>query len=189
MELTTCGFGAWAVGGPWDWGWGVQDDQESIAAIQRGLDLGINWIDTAAAYGLGHSEEVVQKAIQGRRDQIYIATKCGLVWDDPSTGKVNNRLKAWSVRQEAEDSLRRLGVDVIDLYQIHWPDPEPDIEEAFGEMARLIEQGKVRYIGVSNFSVSQMKRVQPIHPIASLQPQYSLVDRYVEQELLEFCAA
>jgi aryl-alcohol dehydrogenase-like predicted oxidoreductase len=188
MEFTTCGFGAWAVGGPWDWGWGVQDDQESIAAIQRGLDLGINWIDTAAAYGLGHSEEVVQKAIQGRRDQIYIATKCGLVWDDLSTGKVSNRLKAWSVRQEAEDSLRRLGVDVIDLYQIHWPNPDEDIEEGWTEIARLVEEGKVRYAGVSNFSLEQIKRVQKIHPVASLQPEYSMLERSVEHELLAFCA-
>jgi aryl-alcohol dehydrogenase-like predicted oxidoreductase len=188
MELTTCGFGAWAAGGQWDWGWGVQDDRESIAAIQKGLDLDINWIDTAAAYGLGHSEEVVQKAIKGRRDQVYIATKCGLVWDDRSTGKVNNRLKAWSVRQEAENSLRRLGVDVIDLYQIHWPNPDEDIEEGWSEIARLVEEGKVRYAGTSNFSVEQLERVQKIHPVASLQPEYSMLERSVEKDLLAFCA-
>lgn len=188
MEFTTVGFGAWAVGGQWDWGWGVQDDRESIAAIQKGLDLGINWIDTAAAYGLGHSEEVVREAIKGRREQIYIATKCGLVWNDRSTGKVGNRLKAWSVRQEAEDSLRRLGVDVIDLYQIHWPNPDEDIEEGWTEIARLVEEGKVRYAGVSNFSVEQMERVQKIHPIASLQPEYSMLERNVEDDLLAFCA-
>jgi aryl-alcohol dehydrogenase-like predicted oxidoreductase len=188
MEFTTCGFGAWAAGGKWDWGWGAQDDGESIAAIQRGLDLGINWIDTAAAYGLGHSEEVVRKAIQGRRDQIYLATKCGLVWDDPSTGKVNNRLKAWSVRQEAESSLRRLGVDVIDLYQIHWPKPDEEIEEGWAEIARLVEEGKVRYAGASNFSVEQLRRVQNIHPVASLQPEYSMLERSVEKELLAYCA-
>lgn len=188
MEFTTVGFGAWAVGGQWDWGWGVQDDRESIAAIQEGLDLGINWIDTAAAYGLGHSEEVVREAIKGRREQIYIATKCGLVWNDRSTGKVGNRLKAWSVRQEAEDSLRRLGVDVIDLYQIHWPNPDEDIEEGWTEIARLVEEGKVRYAGVSNFSVEQMERVQKIHPIASLQPEYSMLERNVEDDLLAFCA-
>lgn len=188
MDFTTCGFGAWAVGGQWDWGWGVQDDQESIAAIQRGLDLGINWIDTAAAYGLGHSEEVVQKAIKGRRDQVYIATKCGLVWDEPSTGKVKNRLKAWSVRQEAENSLSRLGVDVIDLYQIHWPNPDEDVEEGWTEIARLVEEGKVRYAGASNFSVEQLEHVQKIHPVASLQPEYSMLERSVENDLLEFCA-
>lgn len=188
MELTTCGFGAWAVGGKWDWGWGVQDDAESIATIHRALDLGINWIDTAAAYGLGHSEEIVGKAIKGRRDQIYIATKCGLVWEGRSDGTVGNRLKAWSVRQEAENSLRRLGVDVIDLYQIHWPNPDEDIEEGWTEIARLVEEGKVRYAGTSNFSVEQLKRVQKIHPIASLQPEYSMLERSVEKGLLAFCA-
>lgn len=188
MELTTCGFGAWAVGGKWDWGWGAQDDAESIAAIHRALDLGINWIDTAAAYGLGHSEEIVGKAIKGRRDQIYIATKCGLIWEGRSDGTVDNRLKAWSVRQEAENSLRRLGVDVIDLYQIHWPNPDEDIEEGWTEIARLVEEGKVRYAGTSNFSVEQLKRVQKIHPIASLQPEYSMLERSVEKELLAFCA-
>ena len=188
MEFTTCGFGAWAVGGKWDWGWGAQDDEESLAAIERALDLGINWIDTAAAYGLGHSEEVVGKAIKGQRDQVYIATKCGLVWDDPSTGKVSNRLKAWSVRQEAEHSLRRLGVDVIDLYQIHWPRPDEDIEEGWTEIARLVEEGKVRYAGASNFSVDQLRRVQKIHPVASLQPEYSMLERGVEVDLLKYCA-
>jgi len=188
MEFTTCGFGAWAVGGPWDWGWGVQDDDESIAAIQKALDLGINWIDTAAAYGLGHSEEVVGKAIKGRRDQIYIATKCGLVWDGRTDGTVDNRLKAWSIRKEAEDSLRRLGVDVIDLYQIHWPKPDEDLEEGWTEISRLVEEGKVRYAGASNFSVEQLQRVQNIHPVASLQPEYSMLERTVEKELLAYCA-
>lgn len=189
LYLTTVGLGTWAIGGPWDYGWGPQDDRESIATIQRALDLGINWIDTAPAYGLGHSEEIVGQAIKGRRDQVIIATKCGLVWDDPGQGRVFNRLKAWSVRREVEDSLRRLGVDVIDLYQIHWPVPDADIEEAWSEIARLVEEGKVRYAGVSNFSVQQIKRAQAIHPVASLQPPYSLLRREIEKELLPFCAA
>jgi len=189
MEITTVGFGAWAVGGGnWEWGWGSQDDTESIAAIQKGLDLGINWIDTAAAYGLGHSEEIVRKAIKGRRDQVYIATKCGLVWDDPNNGTVYNRLKGWSVRQEAENSLRRLGVEVIDLYQIHWPRPDTEIEEGWEEIARLVEEGKIRYAGVSNFNLEQIKRAQKIHPVASLQPEYSLLERRVENGLLQYCA-
>jgi aryl-alcohol dehydrogenase-like predicted oxidoreductase len=189
MELTTVGFGAWAAGGGnWEWGWGPQDDGESIAAIQRGLDLGINWIDTAAAYGLGHSEEVVRLALQGRGDRVFVATKCSLVWDGRTDGTVEHRLKAWSVRQEAENSLRRLGVDVIDLYQIHWPNPDEDIEEGWTEIARLVEQGKVRYAGVSNFNLEQIQRLQRIHPVASLQPEYSMLERTVEQELLTYCA-
>ena len=190
MEITTVGFGAWAVGGGnWEWGWGSQDDTESIEAIQKGLDLGINWIDTAAAYGLGHSEEMVGKALKGRRDRVFIATKCGLVWDNSGSGLVDNRLKAWSVRQEAENSLRRLGVDVIDLYQIHWPVPDADIEEGWTEIARLVEEGKIRFAGVSNFDVEQIKRAQKIHPVASLQPEYSLLQRAPEQGLLQYCAS
>ena len=189
LNLTTIGFGAWAIGGPWDFGWGPQDDDESIATIQAGLDAGINWIDTAPAYGLGHSEEVVGQAIKGRRDGVILATKCGLVWNDPSERSVFNRLKAASVREEAEGSLRRLGVDVIDLYQIHWPNPDADVEEAWTEIARMIEEGKIRYAGASNFSISQMRRAQAIHPVASLQPPYSMLDQSVEKELLPFCAA
>ncbi|MBO6574724.1 MAG: aldo/keto reductase [Rhodothermales bacterium] len=187
LELTTVGLGTWAIGGPWDWGWGPQDDETSIRTIHRALDLGINWLDTAPCYGLGHSEEVVGRAVALRRDEVYIATKCGLVWDDPSTLKVYGRLTRESVLQEAEDSLRRLAVDVIDLYQIHWPNPEEDIEAAWEAMAMLKEQGKVRHIGVSNFSVAQMRRLQSIHPIASLQPPYSMLERGFEGELNTFC--
>ncbi len=188
-ELTTVGLGTWAIGGGgWEFAWGPQDDAESIAAIQRAIDLGINWIDTAAVYGLGRSEEVVGRAIAGRRDEIFLATKCGLVWDEGSTTPYG-QLKTDSVRQEIEDSLRRLDVDVIDLYQIHWPNPDEDIEEGWTVIAELIEEGKVRYGGVSNFSVEQLERVQPIHPVASLQPPYSMLERGVEDELLEYCAA
>lgn len=189
LHLTTIGLGTWAIGGGgWQWGWGPQDDAESIVALRCGLDLGINWIDTAAAYGLGHSEEVVGRAIAGRRDEVIIATKCGLVWDKGRTD-VYGRLKAQSVRAECEASLKRLEVDVIDLYQIHWPDPDEDVEEAWGAIADLIRQGKVRYAGACNFSVAQLKRVQAIHPVASLQPPYSMLNRGVEEELLSYCAA
>lgn len=190
LHLTTIGFGAWAIGGGnWDWGWGPQDDSESLSTIHQALDLGVNWIDTAAAYGLGHSEELVGKALKGRRDQVILATKCGLVWDTPNDRKVYNRLKGWSVRLECENSLRRLKTEVIDLYQIHWPNPDSDIEEGWTEMARLVEEGKIRYAGVSNFSVEQIRRVQAIHPVASLQPEYSMLARQPEADLLSYCAA
>jgi aryl-alcohol dehydrogenase-like predicted oxidoreductase len=190
LFLTTIGFGAWAIGGGnWDWGWGPQDDAESLSTIHRALDLGINWIDTAAAYGLGHSEELLGRALKGKRDKVILATKCGLVWNDPKDFKVYNRLKAWSVREECENSLRRLNVDVIDLYQIHWPNPDADIEEAWTEIAKLIQEGKVRYAGVSNFSLAQIHRAQAIHPVASLQPEYSMLERTPEEELLPFCKA
>jgi aryl-alcohol dehydrogenase-like predicted oxidoreductase len=189
LRLTTVGLGTWAIGGGgWAFGWGPQDDAESMAAIRRALDLGINWIDTAAVYGLGHSEEIVGQAITGRRDEVIIATKCGLVWDEGSTTPYG-RLKAESVRREVEASLRRLNVEVIDLYQIHWPNPDQDIEEAWGVIADLIREGKVRYGGVSNFSVEQLKRVQTIQPVASLQPPYSMLRRGIEEELLAYCAA
>ena len=188
LSLTTVGLGTWAIGGPWMYGWGPQDDNTSIVTIHKALDLGINWIDTAPAYGLGHSEEIVGKAIRGRRDEVIVATKCGLVWDDPSSGQVFGRLKAESVRQEAEASLHRLGVDYIDLYQVHWPNPDEDIEGAWTEIAKMVEEGKIRYAGVSNFNINHLKRSQSIHPVASLQPPYSMLSRKVEKELLFFCA-
>ncbi len=189
LRLTTVGLGTWAMGGgDWAFAWGPQDDDESVAAIHQALDLGINWIDTAAVYGLGHSEEVVGRAIRERRDEVIVATKCGRVWDEGSTMPYG-RLKAESIRREAEDSLRRLNIDVIDLYQIHWPQPEEDIEEAWTTIAELIGEGKVRYGGVSNFSVAQLQRMQAIHPVASLQPPYSMLNRKVENELLPYCEA
>ena len=188
LEFTVIGFGSWAMGGGgWKFSWGPQDDQESIEAIKRAVDLGVNWIDTAAIYGLGHSEEVVGKALKEISPRPFIATKCGLVWDEAKN--ISNRLKRESVRREAEASLRRLGVDVIDLYQIHWPYPDEEIEEGWAEMSRLVEEGKVRYIGVSNFNVSQMERIKKIHPIASLQPPYSMLKRGIEAEILPYCAA
>ena len=189
VPLTTIGLGTWAIGGGgWAFAWGEQDDADSIATIRRALDLGINWIDTAAVYGLGHSEEIVGRAIAGRRHEVFIATKCGRVWDEGSTTPYG-RLTAESVRREAEASLRRLNIEQIDLYQIHWPNPEPQIEEAWATIADLVKEGKVRYAGVSNFNVAQLQRIQPIHPVASLQPPYSMLARGVEDELLSYCAA
>jgi len=185
LHITPIGIGAWAMGGGgWEFSWGPQDDNESIAAIHAGLDAGINWIDTAAAYGLGHSEEVVARALKGRSNPPYVFTKCELVWD--KQGQLIRSLKKDSIRQEIEGSLRRLNLDAVDLYQIHWPMPDEDIEEGWTELARLKEEGKVRYIGVSNFSVEQMKRALKIAPITSLQPPYSMLARQVETEILPF---
>lgn len=186
MQITPLGLGAWAMGGGGSsFSWGPQDDKESIKTINRGLDLGINWIDTAPVYGLGHSEEIVGKAIKERAEKPYIFTKCSLVWDNRR--EISNSLKANSIRREVEASLKRLDVDVIDLYQIHWPTPEADIEEGWETMARLKKEGKVRAIGVSNFNVEQMQRIQRIAPIDSLQPPYSLVHPEAEKEILPYC--
>lgn len=185
LELTTVGLGAWAIGGPWLFGWGVQDDTDSVNTIRAALDEGINWIDTAAIYGLGHSEEVVGKALKQMSEKPIIATKCGLRWSSES--QRIPILKRESIREECHASLKRLGVEVIDLYQIHWNQPEEDIEQAWEELAKLVEEGKIRYIGVSNFNVEQLKRIQRIAPVASLQPPYSMLHREVEDELLGFC--
>ncbi|MGV3614275.1 MAG: aldo/keto reductase [Fimbriimonas sp.] len=186
LEITPLGIGAWAMGGTgYAFSWGSQDDNDSIAAIRYALERGMNWIDTAAVYGLGHSEEVVAKAIAGLPDKPYVFTKCERSWD--TEGKVVPSLKADSIRKECEDSLRRLGVDVIDLYQIHWPQPDEDIEEGWTTLAELQREGKVRHIGVSNFNVAQMRRAQAIAPITSLQPPYSLLRREIEEEVLPFC--
>lgn len=188
LQLTAIGFGAWAIGGGnWQFGWGSQDDNESIAAIRRALDLGINWIDTAAVYGLGHSEEVVGRAVKSSPHKPYIFTKCSLRWHEDRT--IYHSLKAASLAEEVEASLRRLGVETIDLYQVHWPNPDEEIEEGWEALARLREQGKIRWIGVSNFSVDQMKRAQKIAPITSLQPPYSMLRRGVEAEILPYAQA
>ena len=187
LQITRLGVGAWAIGGGgWDFGWGSQDDTQSLRAIQAALDAGINWIDTAAVYGLGHSEEVVARALESRNPRPYIFTKCSMVWGSDRT--IGHSLKADSIARECEASLRRLKVDTIDLYQVHWPDPDPDIEEGWMEMARLKEQGKIRWIGVSNFDAEQMKRAAAIAPITSLQPPYSLLRRDIESAVLPYAA-
>jgi aryl-alcohol dehydrogenase-like predicted oxidoreductase len=189
LRITPVGFGAWAIGGGgWQFAWGSQDDSDSVGAIHRALELGVNWIDTAAVYGLGHSEEVVARAVKGwSGSKPYIFTKCGLRWN--SSGAVEKVLTKQSIREEAQNSLRRLQVEVIDLYQIHWP-PEPDspqLEEAWSTLADLKREGRVRWIGVSNFNVKQMRRAKAIAPITSLQPPYSLINRGIEEDILPYC--
>lgn len=188
LRITPLGVGAWAMGGGgWAFGWGPQDDQDSVNAVHAALDAGWNWIDTAAVYGLGHAEEVVGRAVKGRSSKPYIFTKCARVWDE--NRQIGKRLKADSVKRECEASLRRLDVETIDLYQIHWPEPDEDIEEGWGALAELKKEGKVRWIGVSNFSKSQLERVAPIAPITSLQPPYSIVSPEIEAEVLPYCGA
>lgn len=196
LTITSIGFGAWAIGGgDWAFGWGPQDDTESVAAIRRAIDQGINWIDTAAVYGLGHSEAVVARALRGvpLRERPYMFTKCSLPWDEE--GNVSHRLRGESIRREAEASLRRLEMECIDLYQIHWPiwpgsppgDDAGSLEEAWETMVALQREGKVRYVGVSNFDADQLARLQRIAPITSLQPPYSLLMREVEDRTLPYC--
>jgi aryl-alcohol dehydrogenase-like predicted oxidoreductase len=184
MELTAIGFGAWAIGGgDWQFGWGAQEDTESVEAIHRALDTGINWIDTAAVYGLGHSEEVVARALKSTSVKPYVFTKSSMTWGEDR--KIVQTMK--KIREECEASLRRLQVEAIDLYQIHWPVPDEEIEEGWGTMAELQREGKVRWIGVSNFNVAQMERVRRIAPITSLQPPYSMINRTNEAEILPYC--
>ena len=185
LELTRVGLGTWAIGGPWLFGWGPQDDEDSIKAIWEAADAGVNWIDTAAVYGLGRSEEVVGKALKEMSHKPIIATKCGLRWDNTSDRIPT--LKKASIIEECENSLKRLGVDVIDLYQMHWNQPDEDIEEGFEAMAQCVKAGKVRHAGVSNFNVKNLERIKDIHPIASLQPPYSMIRREFESELLGYC--
>ena len=186
LELTVIGLGTWAIGGPWEFGWGPQDDDESASTILAGIEGGINWIDTAPIYGFGHSEEVVGRAIKELGERPIIATKCGLVWDQQH--RKTNCLERDSIMRECEASLKRLGVERIDLYQMHWPEPDEQVEEAWEAMSRLAKQGKVRYVGVSNFNVPQLARAGRIWPVASLQPPYSMIRRDVENELLGYCA-
>jgi aryl-alcohol dehydrogenase-like predicted oxidoreductase len=188
LHITPIGIGAWAMGGGgWAFGWGPQDDDESVAAIHAGLDAGINWIDTASVYGLGHSEEVVARALKNRSRKPYVFTKCERVWNERR--EIGKSLKADSIRREVEASLRRLQVDVIDLYQIHWPEPDEDIEEGWTTMAQLQREGKVRWIGVSNFNVPQLRRAQAIAPITSLQPPYSMLSPEIEETVLPYTQA
>src|SRR6266404_5790054 len=188
IQITPIGIGAWAIGGGgWAFGWGPQDDDDSIAAIHAALDRGINWIDTAAVYGLGHSEEVVARALVDRSQKPYVFTKCARVWNE--RGEIGKSLKADSIRREVEASLRRLQLERIDLYQIHWPEPDEQIEEGWTELAKLKAEGKVRHIGVSNFNVEQMRRAAAIAPITSLQPPYSRVSSEIEESILPYCAA
>lgn len=188
IQLTTIGIGTYALGGTnWQYAWGEQHDADSIETIHRAFDLGINWIDVAPAYGLGHAETVVGRVLAERAEDIFVATKCGLVWQDGSPN-ISNNLKADHIKWEAEQSLKRLHLEVIDLYQIHWPNPDEDVEEAWGAIAALIKEGKVRFGGVSNFNLSQMQRAQAIHPITSLQPPYSMIQRSFEKDLLDYCA-
>jgi aryl-alcohol dehydrogenase-like predicted oxidoreductase len=187
LAITPIGFGAWAVGGDWEFGWGAQDDALSIAAIHRALELGINWIDTAAVYGLGHSEGIVARALsEWKGPRPYVFTKCGMIWDD--NGEVGYSLREKSVRRECEASLRRLKTDVIDLYQIHWPaDDLPETVEGWNTLVALQKEGKVRWIGVSNASVEELQKLQVIAPITSLQPPYSLIRREIESAQLPWC--
>src|ERR1700740_1281055 len=188
LRLTPIGFGAWAIGGGnWEFGWGPQDDAESIHAIYRALDLGINWIDTAAIYGLGHSEEIVARALKSTSHKPLVFTKCSMRWNEDRS--IYRSLKAASLAEELENSLRRLGVETIDLYQIHWPNPESEIEEGWEALARFREQGKIRWVGVSNFSVQQMKPARTLSRITSLQPPYSMLRRAIETEILPFTRA
>jgi aryl-alcohol dehydrogenase-like predicted oxidoreductase len=186
MDLTPIGVGAWAMGGSgWAFAWGPQDDDDSIAAIHAALDHGVNWIDTAAVYGLGHSEEVVARALEGRGARPYVFTKCARAWN--GKGEIQKVLKRDSVRRECESSLRRLKVDAIDLYQIHWPEPDEDVEEGWETLAKLKEEGKVRWIGLSNFNAQQMERCRKIAPVTSLQPPYSAISPEVEDLILPYC--
>jgi aryl-alcohol dehydrogenase-like predicted oxidoreductase len=185
LELTTVGLGTWAIGGPWQYGWGPQDDKVSIDTILKALELGINWIDTAPIYGCGHSEEVTGQAIKRTSQKPIVATKCGLLWNSKRE-KINN-LTRDSIRQECDNSLKRLQIDRIDLYQMHWPIPDNQIEEAWEAMARCVEDGKVRFLGACNVTVEQIERLEKVWPVAAVQMPYSLLSRSIEKDMLDYC--
>jgi aryl-alcohol dehydrogenase-like predicted oxidoreductase len=185
LDISRVGLGAWAIGGGgYDWGWGSQEDEDSIAAIQHALELGVNWIDTAAQYGFGHSEEIVGRALEGLAERPYVFTKGGQP-EGPGRTTLQS-LRRDSLRRELEGSLTRLGLDAVDLYQIHWPIPDGEIEEGWSALVELRDEGLARHIGVSNFSVEQLRRAQAIAPVETLQPPYSLLDREIEREILPF---
>ncbi len=186
IKLSAIGLGTWAIGGAYEYGWGHQDEQESIATIRRAIDLGINWLDTAPIYGLGNSENVVAKAIEGLGEKVIVSTKCGLCWD--GNKKIFNSLKEDSIRSEVEASLKRLKRDVIDLYMIHKPVPDEDIEEAWALLTALVKEGKIRYAGVSSFTLEQLERVHAVHPVAFAELEYHMLERYIEDDVLAFCA-
>jgi aryl-alcohol dehydrogenase-like predicted oxidoreductase len=187
LELTTVGLGTWAIGGSWQYGWGPQDDTDSMDTILKAMELGINWIDTAPIYGCGHSEQVVGQALKhlSQKQKPLVATKCSLRWNDKRE-KINN-LTRDSIRRECDDSLKRLNIDRIDLYQMHWPVPDKDIEQAWETMARCVEDGKVRHLGACNVSVEQVQRLQKVWPVAVVQPPYSMLERSIEKDLLGYC--
>ncbi len=184
-RITTIGFGAWAIGGPWQWGWGSVNDKESIDAINTAIENGINWIDTASVYGYGHSEKVVGEAIKEIREKVFIATKCGMINDGSGNAVINNDPD--NIRKECEESLKKLNTDYIDLYQIHWPDEKVNVESSWEMMVQLKDEGKVKYIGVCNFDVELIKRCMAIERVQSLQPPYSMLRRNVENEILPYC--
>ncbi|MCG8528603.1 MAG: aldo/keto reductase [Opitutales bacterium] len=186
LKISRVGFGSWAIGGEWEWGWGPQQDSDSIRALHHAFDSGVNWVDTAPVYGLGHSEKVVGRALRESGADVYIFTKCGFRWNDAK--EITPNLTAKSIREEVEASLDRLGREVIDLYQIHWPNPEGQIEEAAETLFELKSEGKIRWVGVSNFSVNHFERIKEIGDVVSLQPEYSMISRDVEAEVLPYCA-
>jgi aryl-alcohol dehydrogenase-like predicted oxidoreductase len=190
-EISVVGVGAWAIGGPWRFGWGPQDDDESMAALHRAFDSGVNWVDTAAVYGLGHSEEVVGQVVREHGGEVLVFTKCGRPWYGREGNEPTYDLRPETIRFELEQSLKRLGLDHLDLYQFHWPDTETGtaVEDSWATMAELVTEGKVRWAGVSNFDVGRLERCQRLRHVDSLQPPFSLIDRRAAADVIPWCAA